>query len=50
MKYKIYAGVAAVVPFADLIPRYLGREEIRQVFGINNRSRFMAWGTGEKDE
>ncbi|CAF0996012.1 unnamed protein product [Rotaria sordida] len=50
MKYKIYAGLAAVVPFGDLIPRYLGREEIRQVFGVNNRSRFMAWWTGKKDE
>ncbi|CAF5030040.1 unnamed protein product, partial [Rotaria sp. Silwood1] len=50
MKYKIYAGVAAVIPFADLIPRYLEREAIRQAFGINSRSRFMVWWTGLKDE
>ncbi|CAF4618034.1 unnamed protein product [Rotaria sp. Silwood2] len=50
MKYKVFAGVAAVVPFADLIPRYLGREAIRQAFGVNSRSRFMVWWTGQKDE
>ena len=50
LKYKIYAGVAAVVPFADLIPRYFGREEIRQAFGVNSRSRFMNWWTNQTDE
>ncbi|CAF2709775.1 unnamed protein product [Rotaria sp. Silwood2] len=49
MKYKIYAGVAAVVPFADLIPRYLGREAIRQAFGVNCRSRFIVWWTAFKN-
>ncbi|CAF3480659.1 unnamed protein product [Rotaria sp. Silwood2] len=50
LKYKIYAGVAAVVPLLDLLPRYFGREEIRQVFGVNSRSRFMNWWTGQADE
>ncbi|CAM4964235.1 unnamed protein product [Rotaria socialis] len=50
LKYKIAAGLAAIIPFGDLIPRYLGREDIRQAFGVNNRSRFMAWWTGEKEE
>ena len=39
MKFKIAAGIAAVVPFCDLIARYYGREEIRQAFGITTRSR-----------
>lgn len=50
MKYKIAAGIAAVIPFADLIPRYLGREEIRQAFGINTNSRFVSWIRNTKDE
>ncbi|CAF1150048.1 unnamed protein product [Didymodactylos carnosus] len=50
MKYKIAAGITAVIPFLDLIPRYYGREEIRQAFGVNTRSRFMNWLTGETDK
>ncbi len=47
MKYKIAAGIAAAIPFLDLIPRYYGREEIRQAFGVNTRSRFTSWITGK---
>jgi hypothetical protein len=50
MKYKIAAGIAAVVPLGDLIPRYYAREEIRQAFGVNTRSRFMNWISNTKDE
>ncbi|CAF1193009.1 unnamed protein product [Rotaria sordida] len=34
MKYKIAAGIAAGIPFADLLPRYLARDDVRQAFGI----------------
>lgn len=34
MKYKIATGIAAIIPFADTIPRYLARENIGEVFGI----------------
>lgn len=50
MKYKVAAGIAAVVPLVDLIPRYYGREEIRQAFGVNTNSRFMNWLYGTTDE
>ncbi|CAF1178109.1 unnamed protein product [Rotaria sp. Silwood1] len=49
-KYNIAAGVAAFLPFLDLIPRYLGRENIRQAFGVNTRSRLMNWWKGTTDE
>jgi GTPase SAR1 family protein len=50
LKYKIYAGVASVIPFADLIARYCGREAIRKAFGVNSRSRFDNWWTNQTDE
>jgi hypothetical protein len=50
LKYKIYAGLASVVPFGDLIPRYYGREEIRQAFGVNSHSRFFNWRNKQTDE
>ncbi|CAF0990113.1 unnamed protein product [Adineta ricciae] len=36
MRYKIAAGFASIIPFGDQLPRYLSRENIRDVFGINN--------------
>ncbi|CAF2115014.1 unnamed protein product [Rotaria magnacalcarata] len=39
LKYKIAAGVAAVMPVGDQIPRYFSRENIRQAFGINDSLR-----------
>jgi len=50
MKYKIAAGIAAVIPLGDLVPRYYGREKIRQAFGVNTRSRFMNWIKNTTDE
>ncbi|CAF0879049.1 unnamed protein product [Adineta steineri] len=32
--YKIAAGLAAIIPFGDQLPRYLARDHIRQAFGI----------------
>jgi hypothetical protein len=50
MRYKIAAGIAAVIPLCDLIARYCGREAIRQAFGVNTHSRLMNWINGTKDE
>ena len=49
MKYKISAGVAAVVPFLDLVSRYFAREHIRQNLGVNTHSYLKKWWTGETD-
>ncbi|CAF1204513.1 unnamed protein product [Didymodactylos carnosus] len=38
MKYKIAAGILSIVPLADEIPRYVGREKVRQVFGIHDQA------------
>ncbi|CAF0823123.1 unnamed protein product [Adineta ricciae] len=37
--YKIGAGLAAIVPFGDQLPRYLARDHIRQAFGITKDFR-----------
>ena len=37
--YKIGAGLAAIVPFGDQLPRYLARDHIRQAFGITRDFR-----------
>jgi GTP-binding protein EngB required for normal cell division len=37
--YKIGAGVAALVPFGDQLPRYLARDHIRQAFGVTKDFR-----------
>jgi hypothetical protein len=37
--YKIGAGLAAIVPFGDQLPRYLARDHIRQAFGITKEFR-----------
>jgi hypothetical protein len=34
MKYKIGAGIAVLIPFVDLVPKYLARESIQEAFGI----------------
>ncbi|CAF4484456.1 unnamed protein product, partial [Didymodactylos carnosus] len=49
LKYKIEAGILGIIPFADLFAGYLGREDIRQTFGINDRSRFSNWFNGKSD-
>ncbi|CAF1140202.1 unnamed protein product [Didymodactylos carnosus] len=49
LKYKIQAGLMALCPFLELLSRYLGRESIRQAFGVNDRSRFSNWRTGQED-
>ncbi|CAF0761334.1 unnamed protein product [Didymodactylos carnosus] len=50
LKYKIQAGIISVVPFANLLSRYLGEEEIRQVFGVNDRARLRNFITHKTDE
>lgn len=35
MKYKVGAGFAAIIPFGDELPKYLGRKAIRDAFGLN---------------
>jgi hypothetical protein len=35
LKYQIVAGVVAIVPFLDQLPRYCSRENIRKAFGID---------------
>lgn len=50
IKYKILAGIAAAIPFLDLIPRYFAREHIRQKFGVNTHMYIKKWWTGETDE
>ena len=37
--YKIGAGIAAIIPFGDQLPRYLARDHIRQAFGITKNFR-----------
>ena len=37
--YKVGAGVAAIVPFGDQLPRYLARDHIRQAFGMTKEFR-----------
>lgn len=37
--YKIGAGIAALIPFGDQLPRYLARDHIRQAFGITQDFR-----------
>ncbi|UJR27811.1 hypothetical protein I4U23_009080 [Adineta vaga] len=37
--YKIGAGLAAIIPFGDQLPRYLARDHIRQAFGITKDFR-----------
>lgn len=37
--YQLGAGLAAVVPFGDQLPRYLARDHIRQAFGITKTLR-----------
>ena len=36
LKYKVGAGVAAIIPCGDQFPRYLARDDIRETFGMNN--------------
>ncbi|CAF3827980.1 unnamed protein product [Rotaria sp. Silwood1] len=36
MKYKIAAGIAAIIPLGDQLPRHLSRNAIRKAFGIND--------------
>ena len=45
LHYKIGAGVAAVVPFGDQVPRYLARCDIDKVFGITEEfcSYLTSW-------
>ncbi|CAF3726917.1 unnamed protein product [Rotaria socialis] len=50
MKYNILAGIAAVIPFMDLIPRYFAREQIRQKFGVHTHSYLTKWSSGKTDE
>lgn len=38
MKQRIAAGAAAIIPFGDLLVRYVGREGIRHDFGVNDHS------------
>lgn len=37
-KYRWLAAGASIIPFLDEIPAFFGREEIRQAFGIHDRS------------
>ena len=39
LHYKIGAGLAAILPFGDQLPRYLARDHIRQAFGITKEFR-----------
>ena len=39
LNYKIGAGVAAIIPFGDQLPRYLARDHIRQAFGVSKEYR-----------
>ena len=39
LNYKIGAGLAAIIPFGDQLPRYLARDHIRQAFGITKDFR-----------
>ncbi|CAF2985262.1 unnamed protein product [Rotaria sp. Silwood2] len=36
LKYQILAGVAAIIPCGDQLPRYLSRNSIKEAFGIND--------------
>ena len=39
LRYKIGAGVTAVLPFADQLPRYLARDHIRKTFGVDDKDK-----------
>lgn len=37
-RYRLAAAACSIIPFGDEVPAYLGREKIRQVFGIHDDS------------
>ena len=40
-KYRWLAAGASLVPFLDEVPAFFGREQIRQAFGVHDRSSMM---------
>lgn len=48
-KYRLGAAVASLVPLVDEIPAFFGREEIRQAFGIHDRSSVANFFAGMKN-
>ena len=48
-KYRLLAAGGSLIPFLDEVPAFLGREKIRQAFGIHDRSTISNTFQGAKN-
>ncbi|CAF1238351.1 unnamed protein product [Adineta steineri] len=48
-RWKWFAAGASLIPFLDELPNFFGREEIRQAFGVHDRSAIKNIFRGTKD-
>ncbi|CAF1303696.1 unnamed protein product [Adineta steineri] len=48
-RWKWFAAGASLIPFLDELPNFFGREEIRQAFGVHDRSAIKNMFRGTKD-